>query len=215
MGDEATTRVKPTTTPRRTQEQRRTETRFKLVEAAAALINERGQAGLTLAAVGARAGYSRGIASYHFGTQTGLNEALLVQVEVEFEDGAETIDHSGPPITVLTETCRVFHAMLANRSDLHRAFLALWAGAVVTDNEHRSVMQGADRHIRSRIAAAVSRGIGDGTIDNTIDPAGYAVVMLGQLRGIELQHLMSPDEIDLDTTLKWVEASVVRDLARP
>lgn len=104
--------------------------------------------------------------------------------------------------------------MLANRSELHRTFLTLWAGAVATDNEHRSVMQGADRHIRSRIAAAVTRGIGDGTIDDAIDPAEYAVVMLGQLRGIELQHLLSPDEVDLDATLRWLEASVVRDLAR-
>lgn len=201
--------------PRRTQEQRRTETRSRLVEAAAALINERGQSGLTLAAVGARAGYSRGIASYHFGTQAGLIEALLTQVEVEFESGAQAIDHTGPPIAVLTETCRVFLTMLAERSDLHRAFLTLWAASVVTDNEHRSVMQRADRHIRKRIAAAVARGIGDGTILETIDPSSYAVVMLGQLRGIELQHLLSPDDVDLATTLPWLEGAVRRDLASP
>lgn len=214
MGDDATA-ARSTTGPRRTQEQRRREARLKLIQAAAELINERGQSGLTLAAVGARAGYSRGIAGHHFGTKAGLIEALLVQVEAEFEAGAGAVDHSGPPVAVLTETCRVFLAMLADRSDLHRAFLTLWAGAVVTDNEHRAVMQAADRHIRRRIAAAVSRGIGDGTIAATVDPAGYAVILLGQLRGIELQHLLAPDDVDLPATLTWLEASVARDLARP
>jgi len=214
MGDDAGVRDQPVAATRRTQEQRRTEARVKLIEAAATLINERGQAGMTLAAVGERAGYSRGIASYHFGTQAGLIEALLVEVEGEFEAGAGAIDHAGPPIAVLIETCRVFLAMLADPSDLHRAFLTLWAGSVVTDNELRPVMQGADRHIRKRIAAAVSRGVGDGTIDDTVDPAGYAVVLLAQLRGIELQRLLSPGDVDLDATRRWLETSVPRDLAR-
>ena len=62
---------------RRTQAERRDESQRRLLEAAAALIQERGMAAATFENIGVRAGYSRGLATQHFGSKQGLIEALI------------------------------------------------------------------------------------------------------------------------------------------
>ena len=67
-----TPRTSPSSPPRRTQEERRTEAEQRLLAAAAQLISETGPASMTLAKVGERAGYSRGLATHHFGSKAAL-----------------------------------------------------------------------------------------------------------------------------------------------
>src|SRR5688572_3838808 len=62
---------------RRTQRERREETRSKVLAAATALIARHGSRALTLAAVGEAAGYSRGIVSHHFGSRENLLRAVM------------------------------------------------------------------------------------------------------------------------------------------
>src|SRR2546421_53515 len=62
------------TTARRTQQQRRDQAETALLNAAAELAVEHGVRSLTLARVGERAGYSRGIVTHHFGSKQALLE---------------------------------------------------------------------------------------------------------------------------------------------
>src|SRR3954451_23225510 len=62
---------------RRTQRERREETERKVLAAATALIARHGSRGLTLAAGGEAAGYSRGIVSHHFGSRENLLRAVM------------------------------------------------------------------------------------------------------------------------------------------
>jgi len=54
---------------RRTQEQRRTEAEQKLLQSAIELIAEQGGGPTSLAQIGDRAGFSRGIVNHHFGSR--------------------------------------------------------------------------------------------------------------------------------------------------
>ncbi|WP_141014684.1 TetR/AcrR family transcriptional regulator [Nocardioides sambongensis] len=54
---------------RRTQAERSNESRRRLIEAAITLLAERGYAGASLAAIGERAGVSRGLVTHHFGSK--------------------------------------------------------------------------------------------------------------------------------------------------
>ena len=65
------------TTARRTQQQRRDQAETALLNAAAELAVEHGVRSLTLARVGERAGYSRGIVTHHFGSKQGLILSLF------------------------------------------------------------------------------------------------------------------------------------------
>ena len=61
---------------RRTQAQRRAETRRKLMEAATRMVCERGYANASMVEIARRAGVSRGASQHHFGTRYDLFEAL-------------------------------------------------------------------------------------------------------------------------------------------
>src|SRR5947209_1778026 len=64
------------TTIRRTQQQRRDQAEAALLNAAAELIVEDGVHSLTLARVGERAGYSRGLVTHYFGSKQALLQRL-------------------------------------------------------------------------------------------------------------------------------------------
>lgn len=64
----------------RTQEERNAIARARLCHAALELFALKGYDSTTLSDIGVRAGYSRGLAQYHFGTKTALAELLLEQM---------------------------------------------------------------------------------------------------------------------------------------
>src|SRR5277367_3051841 len=70
----------------RTQEVRRTEAERRLIAAAAEMVGEVGPSKVTLANVGERAGYSRGLATHHFGSKGALMQRLVEAVTHQFRD---------------------------------------------------------------------------------------------------------------------------------
>jgi AcrR family transcriptional regulator len=66
------------------QERRRNEAEQRLLDAAAELIGEIGPAAVTLANIGERAGYSRGLATHHFGSKGAMMHRLVANVTDEF-----------------------------------------------------------------------------------------------------------------------------------
>lgn len=79
MGDNLIDRPQQTV-GRRTQAERREASEQRLLVAAAELIAEEGFAAASLQRIGERAGYSRGLASQHFGSKDGLVSALIAAV---------------------------------------------------------------------------------------------------------------------------------------
>src|SRR5258708_34117815 len=78
---------------RRTQEARTARSDQLMTQAAIALLIERGVQGTTLAAIGERAGYSRGLVTHRFGSKAGLLAQVHASIapswvpSVQAEDG--------------------------------------------------------------------------------------------------------------------------------
>jgi len=195
----------------RTQAQRRTESRTRLMLAAAELIAEQGLGSVTLADIGKRAGYSRGIANHHFGTKAALIAEMVDRVEREFIQASAPALRVQVSVDELVEIASVFIAMLADLPAVHRAFLVLWATAVA-DEELRPRMAGSDESFRNTVVGIVERGRSNSEIDSTIGAPEFAVAFLGQLRGVALQHLLAPESIDLDAVRRTMEQSLRRTL---
>jgi len=85
----------------RTQEQRRIDAERRLVRAAAELVGEIGPGRVTLANVGERAGYSRGLATHHFGSKGALMQRLVDAVTSQFRDAMFEQSQSDSPIDQL------------------------------------------------------------------------------------------------------------------
>jgi AcrR family transcriptional regulator len=185
------------------QIERRAEAERKLLEAAMELVAERGVRAVTLAAVGERAGYSRGLVTHHFGNRQGLLDALTLELQNQFQ----------PPETESRGLARLLEIVDAYLSDLRtrplnaRVFLVLWAEAIAAETDLRPAFNERDARFRATLVECLE----DGEIRPDLDPAAFAHALVGQLRGTSLQ-LMSTQDVDLDPVVREVHALLERGL---
>ncbi|WP_410618725.1 TetR family transcriptional regulator C-terminal domain-containing protein [Amycolatopsis sp. cmx-8-4] len=200
----------PTTT-RRTQQERRDQAEAALLAAAAELVVEQGVRSLTLARVGERAGYSRGIVTHHFGAKQTLVERLARATQAGFVPG---LDGVAPGLDRLLRLIDGYLGALSSIGVFNQAFLLLWAEAP-TQPELAPIFRERDDAFRADLRDDVEAGIADGTIDPTAGSAEVAVAVVGQLRGIALQRLLDPHSVDTEQLRRGVTGFWRRALSRP
>lgn len=196
---------------RRNQAERREATKAALVSAAADIVVQSGVRAVTLARVGERAGYSRGIITHHFGSRAALLEALARRAQVNFVTGLEAVP---PGLDRLLHLVEGYLARLRDPEPMTRAFLFLWAEAA-SGPELRPIMRERDEQFRHDLAANVEAGIVAGAVRADADPVAVAVAVLGQLRGIALQAAVdpvavAPDALRSQISDQWRHALAVR-----
>ncbi|GAA0927935.1 MULTISPECIES: TetR/AcrR family transcriptional regulator [Streptomyces violaceusniger group] len=179
-------------TPRRTQQERRAQAEAALLNAAAELVVEHGVRSLTLARVGEQAGYSRGIVTHHFGSKQALIERLARATQAGFVPGLADLP---PGLDRLLRLVDGYIGASGSAGTMNRAFLLLWAEAA-TASELAPIFRERDEAFRSDLRTDVAAGIADGDVRTDIDPDDVAIAVLGQLRGIGLQHLLDPRTVD-------------------
>jgi AcrR family transcriptional regulator len=195
---------------RRTQVERRSDTEHKVLDAAINLIARNGSRNVSLADVGASAGYSRGIVNHQFGSKDQLLEAVVRSTQ-QF-DVPDTGETALERLTVLITT---YLASLPERAPGWQAFLVLWTESVVQHGSPLSAVY-ADRDMwfRTLLARHVRDGIADGSIRADADADTIALTVLGMLRGICLQLMSSADQTQVDQTANQVADLIQRGLAR-
>ena len=181
------------TTARRTQQERRDQAEAALLNAAAELIVEEGVHSLTLARVGQRASYSRGLITHYFGSK----QALLVQLARSTQSGfVPGLDGMPPGLDRLLRLIDGYIGALGQMRMMNRAFLLLWAEAA-TAQELGSIFRERDEAFRADLSEDVKAAVSDGTVRPDVVADDVAVAVLGQLRGIALQRLV--DSLAVDT----------------
>jgi AcrR family transcriptional regulator len=189
----------------RTQEQRRIEAERRLVRAAAELVGEIGPGKVTLANVGERAGYSRGLATHHFGSKGALMQRLVETVTNQFRDAMAEESQSDSPIDQLRQLIDFYFAVLSDLHPVNRARLVLWADAVAGPSKDvRPQMISADREFREEIEKRIQLSVTAGEVRAAVDPHGLATVIIAMLRGVALQRLLD-DQVDLNATRSEIE----------
>ncbi|MCG0287639.1 TetR/AcrR family transcriptional regulator [Streptomyces sp. PSAA01] len=199
------------TTPRRTQKQRRDQAEAALLAAAAELVVEQGVRSLTLARVGERAGYSRGIVTHHFGSKQALLELLARTAQSGFVPGLADLP---PGLDRLLRLINGYIGELGQVGTAHHAFLLLWAEAP-TMPELAPIFRERDASFRADLRDDVAAGIAEGTIRHDLAPEEVAVAIVGQLRGIGLQRLLDPPAVDTERLRRSVAEQWRRALAAP
>jgi AcrR family transcriptional regulator len=177
---------------RQTQQQRREKTETALLAAAGQLIVESGVRSLTLARVGERAGYSRGIVTHHFGSKQALLDAVTRTAQSGFVPGIADLPRGLERLLSLVEG---YIGRLGADDSPSRAFLLLWAEAA-TAPELAVIFRERDERFRADLQADIVAGLEAGTIRPAVDPGDVSVAILGQLRGIGLQGLLTPDVVN-------------------
>ena len=134
-----------TATVRRTQQQRRDQAETALLNAAAELVVEEGVHSLTLARVGERARYSRGLVTHYFGSKQALLQRLAHATQTGFVPGL-----GGLPAGIdrLLRLIDGYIGSLGQLKMMNRAFLLLWAEAARNLPRVDLVAAGYRRHVR-------------------------------------------------------------------
>jgi AcrR family transcriptional regulator len=189
----------------RTQEHRRIEAERRLVQAAAELVGEVGPGKVTLANVGERAGYSRGLATHHFGSKGAMMQRLVDTVTSQFRDAMVEESQSDSPIDQLRQLIDFYFRVVSDLQPVNRARLVLWADAVAGPSEDiRPQMISADREFREEIEKRIQLAVTAGDVSDTVDPHGLATVIIAMLRGVALQRVLD-DHVDLVAAQHEVE----------
>jgi AcrR family transcriptional regulator len=198
------------TTTRRTQQERREQAETALLNAAAELVVEEGVHSLTLARVGQRASYSRGLVTHYFGSKQALLEHLARASQSGFVPG---LGGTPPGLGRLLRLIDGYIAALSQMRMMNRAFLLLWAEAA-TAPELALIFRQRDEAFRADLSQDISAGIAAGTVRPDAPPDEVAVAVLGQLRGIALQRLVDSPAIDTQLLRRSVTDHWRRALAR-
>lgn len=178
---------------RRTQAERRAESDRRILDAAAALVVERGIEGTSLAEIGRRAGYSHGLVHHRFGSKDALVERLTDEAVHLFTDASmrNIGDATGArAVRIVAET---YLDLVQGPHDIARVHLLVWSEAIAAGSGKRPYRARWDRIFRRSLAALVAAGVAEGTVRPEVDPDAAAVVIVGLLRGVALQLLLDDD----------------------
>ncbi len=183
------------TPERRRQQDRRAQAESAMLDAAAQLFARRGVDQTTTAEIGEGAGYSRGLPTQHFGSKADLVERLARRSQSDFV--AQLPDFDGDEVAALIALCRSYLTGIDHSSETTRAFYVMWGAALPLEAPLRPIFVGHDGQFRMGIEALIRSGQRHGTVSADVDPGGAATALVGMLRGISAQYLISSDDIDL------------------
>ncbi len=184
----------------------------RMFEAAIALINERGTQKTTLKEIGERAGYSRGLANYRFGSKDGMMQELFHRFDSRWKEHLASCVDGETGLEAIVRAARALRDFLKLESDYMRAMYLLWYECLGHESEMRSML--AEHHDVYRADAQrwVEQGIAAGDIDPDVDPEQFAVQYCAFIFGIVYQWLVNAGALDLDATFDDYENRTIHRL---
>ena len=186
-----------------------------LLDAAAELIVEGGFDGLTFAAIGERAGYSRGLVTARFGSKDGLVEALIERIVATWNHRNVMPRTKGKSGLEAIGTILDAIATQAERDPKGlRVLYALLFEAVGPDDGLRMRIAKFQDAMRDDFRRFLRRGQRDGSIVGGLDVEREAVFLVGGLRGVGFQWLLEPDTFDPAVEFRYLHDVSIERLRR-
>jgi len=177
---------------RRTQAERRAQSDQSLLLAAAELIAEEGFQAATFEKVGARAGYSRGLASQRFGSKDGLIEALIDHLHERSDELAAGLHIENlPGLEAILASVDVYLRNFEEEQAVRSYFVAM-AGSVATLSRLRTAFAASHQRAKERFQALIEKGQKDGTVALDLVAETSALMVGSLLLGISTQCLIDP-----------------------
>jgi len=206
------TPVNVSSEPPRTQAERTALAHSSMIEAAIELLNTAGIQGTTLVAIGEMAGYSRGLATHHFGSKAGLFRAVLKQVSAAWNEELIRKLNGTTGIQAITTAIDSHLAHALSHPQYIRAQNILWGAAMDPSSEFKPNVAEFMSIQRESVAAWVKGGQALGEIHQDINARRVAEQYYGGLIGITSQWLVSPD-FDLAAAYEDFKNNLVRLLS--
>lgn len=184
-----------------------------MLRAALKLIGLHGYRGMSLAAIGKEAGYSRGLVNERFGSKDGL---LWVLVEKMMDAYGRGIRANQGTLVGVESLCSMVdsHRRAIEQDEPTRAFYALTFEALGPSPQLRQEFQGLHARFRSSVATTLRDGIAAGIVRGDVDVDAQAALLIAALRGIGFQHLLDDQAFELEAVYAELKRNL-RALAVP
>ncbi len=187
---------------RRTQKERREESRMKVIEAATHLFATKGYTGTTMIEIGRAAGLSHGLVTYHFGSKQECIRAVLEDVRQKSIDRREAALHGQRGLAGLDVVCEQYLRGPSNRRLTTKAIYIAIIESVTATPELKDLTRKADQAFRESIAWLIEEAIEDGEVSPMIDVHSISVLIVGMLRGVVQQRMVNPSSVPIDQIVK-------------
>jgi AcrR family transcriptional regulator len=169
-----------------------------MMEAAVELMGECGYEQTTLAAIGEAAGYSRGLATHHFGSKADLFARIIRWIS---EQGRQDLDltlQGRTGVDALVAFADAHRQFAEDNPTMARALYVLWFQSLITDSPMRESAIADLLGHRGRVQRIIEQGIAEGTVRDDVDAAAEAIQFCGALFGLGLQWLIDPTGSRID-----------------
>jgi AcrR family transcriptional regulator len=194
---------------RRRQEDRTALSDKLMIKAAVGLLVERGISGTTLAAIGERSGYSRGLATHRFGSKAGLLAHVHDSVATEWLRRVQQKVGEATGIVALQRVTDALYDFILDEPEELRAMYLLRYVSIDPGAEYRANVAKVNRaHIRA-LQRWVEEGKADGAVAAGVDARLAAELFASLVDGLLYRWLVNPD-----IPVKALHALLRREVAR-
>lgn len=194
--------------PSLTQAERTALSDRAMIDAACELLLEKGAAGTTLAAIGERAGYSRGLATYRFGSKAGLLAAVGKTVSKRWLAYLQAGVGSMTGIDAMCAAIAAYGRFVVESPDDARIQQVLFAEVAGPLSESRSTAVDVYRRQFADIGKWLEQGMADGTIRADADKQAVAVQFLSVIIGTTHLWLLTPTDVDFEAVQRSYQAQL-------
>ncbi len=161
----------------------------RILEAALSIVAAKGSERMTLAEVGEAAGYSRGLPQIHFGSKSGLLEALAEHIVDCFRAERAATQTVEPGLSAIRASIHVYFSGKRTNRTWGRALIVMMTEASLDGSGLRPIMASYNRSVLRFFERNVRAAIERGEVDPAADPKALAVVLMGAMRGALLQWM--------------------------
>lgn len=164
-----------------------------LTEAAIELIVQFGVQGTTLQAVGARAGYSRGLATHRFGSKAGLFGKVLQVASMDWFERMQAAVGDLVGVDALCAATDAAETFLRERPNEVRAMYLLWFLSIDAGADYKSNIATVHHAQRRDVARWIRAARSAGSIDRRVDPERVAEQYAASMAGLIYQWLANSE----------------------
>jgi AcrR family transcriptional regulator len=167
-----------------------------MLDAAIDLILQRGTDGTTLLAIGEKAGYSRGLATYRFGSKAGLFDAVCKSISRRWLSYLKSGVGSKVGVDAMCVALDAFFQFISDFPRDARVLQILYCGAASPQSEYRQTSVNIHQRQRDDVAEWVRAGIREGSIRDDANPESVAAQYIAYISGMTYLWLINPESID-------------------
>lgn len=177
---------------KRTQGERVALSQRRMTQAAIRLLTEQGIAGATLAAIGERAGYSRGLATQRFGSKAGLLAYVHDTLAAEWIGRMRATVGEAVGIEAMERVITALTGFIAEAPEEIRALYLLRYVSIDPTAEYRANVAKVHRAQRRDVQQWIEAGQTKGDVAGHLDAELVAEVFCATVDGIVYRWLVNP-----------------------